>query len=63
MAAVSLAPLDIAILILVLGGVFLIGIVISWRSRDATDSSDFFLGGRDMVWWAIGGSLFASNIG
>jgi len=63
MAVVAMSALDIAVLVVVLGGVFVIGIFISWRARDAADSSDFFLGGRDMAWWAIGGSLFASNIG
>jgi uncharacterized sodium:solute symporter family permease YidK len=28
-----------------------------------TLTSDFFLSDRDMAWWAIGASLFASNIG
>jgi len=60
---VQFAPVDVLVLVVVLGGVFLQGIWVSWRSRNATDSADFFLGGRDMAWWAVGGSLFASNIG
>lgn len=31
------------------------------RNTNATD--DYFLGGRDLSWWVIGASLFASNIG
>jgi SSS family transporter len=60
---VHFEPIDVVVLVGVLGFVFVIGIVISWRARHQTDSSDFFLGGRDMAWWAIAGSLFASNIG
>jgi hypothetical protein len=61
--AVAFAPLDIFALLVILGGVFGIGIWISWRGRHQSESSDFFLGGRDMAWWAVAGSLFASNIG
>lgn len=31
------------------------------KEDNATD--DYFLGGRDLSWWVIGASLFASNIG
>ena len=47
-------------------GLFAVGLVgiIVWvtRSKSAT-SSDYFLGGRDATWIAIGASIFASNIG
>lgn len=33
-----------------------------WVSRTKENSSDYFLAGRNMGWWAIGASLFASNI-
>lgn len=37
---------------------------IAWRaSRHQEDTKDYFLGGRNIGWFAIGGSLFASNIG
>ena len=43
--------------------VILIGIVI-WVMRQKNDNSaDYFLGGRDATWIAIGASIFASNIG
>ena len=41
----------------------LVGIMI-WVSRMKEDtSSDSFLAGRDVTWFAIGASIFASNIG
>ncbi len=47
-------------------GVFvcaLVGIVIWVVSQKNKDSADYFLGGRDATWIAIGASIFASNIG
>jgi len=41
----------------------LIGVLV-WVSRMKKDtSSDYFLAGRDVTWFAIGASIFASNIG
>lgn len=40
----------------------LVGIV-WWSALDIHTSSDYFLAGRDVGWFAIGASLFASNIG
>ena len=38
--------------------------VIVWRSSKKQQSSaDYFLAGRNIGWFAIGASLFASNIG
>lgn len=59
----ALAWPDVLVIVVILLGVFAIGIWATWVARNATSSSDFFLGGRAMPWWAIGGSLFASNIG
>ena len=47
-------------------GVFflaLIGIIVWVVSQKANNSADYFLGGRDATWIAIGASIFASNIG
>jgi len=40
----------------------LIGVV-WWSSRKQDSSADYFLAGRNIGWFAIGASLFASNIG
>ncbi len=48
----------------VIGVYFLIIALIAWRSSKKQDSAtDYFLGGRNIGWFAIGASLFASNIG
>ncbi|MDR1601608.1 MAG: sodium:solute symporter [Tannerella sp.] len=47
-------------------GVFtlvLAGIVVWVLKQKNKDSKDYFLGGRDATWIAIGASIFASNIG
>ena len=41
----------------------LIGIIIWVLNQKQDSSGDYFLGGRDATWIAIGASLFASNIG
>ena len=42
-------------------GVILFGIWIANREKSAT-ASDYFLASRSLPWWAVGGSLIASNI-
>ncbi|MEO0731897.1 MAG: sodium/solute symporter [Bacteroidota bacterium] len=42
-------------------GVILFGIWIANREKAAT-ASDYFLASRSLPWWAVGGSLIASNI-
>ena len=38
--------------------------VATWVVRRAKDSAaDYFLAGRNLGWWVIGASIFASNIG
>ncbi|MDR0973753.1 MAG: sodium:solute symporter [Prevotellaceae bacterium] len=41
----------------------LIAIVVWVLMKKQKDSTDYFLGGRDATWLAIGASIFASNIG
>lgn len=41
----------------------LIGIVIWVMKQKQNSSADYFLGGKDATWIAIGASIFASNIG
>ena len=40
-----------------------ISYIVWWSSRKQATAEDYFLAGRDIGWFAIGGSLFASNIG
>ncbi|MEX0273653.1 MAG: sodium:solute symporter [Flavobacteriaceae bacterium] len=52
---------------IVIGLYFLLVFGIAWfvsvKEKSGASSSDYFLGGRDLGWFAIGASLFASNIG
>jgi solute:Na+ symporter, SSS family len=48
----------------IIGVYFAIIAVVAWlSSRKQNTSEDYFLAGRNIGWFAIGGSLFASNIG
>lgn len=48
----------------VIGVYFLILIgVVWWSSRKQASTKDYFLAGRSVGWFAIGASIFASNIG
>ena len=37
--------------------------IVWWSSRKQDTTTDYFLAGRDVGWFAVGASLFASNIG
>lgn len=54
---VTLDWLVIACYFAVLGG------IVWWSSRKQETTSDYFLAGRNIGWFVIGGSLFASNVG
>jgi len=46
-------------------GVYFLGLaaIVWWSSRRQKSSEDYFLAGRNIGWFVIGASLFASNIG
>jgi len=46
-------------------GLYFLGLiaVVWWSSRRQNTSEDYFLAGRNIGWFAVGASLFASNIG
>lgn len=56
-----MAALDF--LVIGLFALALIGIVVWVVRQKADNSADYFLGGKDATWIAIGSSIFASNIG
>ena len=41
----------------------LIGIIVWVMRQKQNNAADYFLGGKDATWIAIGASIFASNIG
>lgn len=41
-----------------------LGLAVKFRRRRENESAEsFFLAGRSLVWWMVGGSIFGSNIG
>jgi len=44
---------------------FAVLMVVAWRAirKEKATAADYFLAGRDLSWWIIGASIFASNIG
>lgn len=50
---------------IVIGGYFLLLLGVAWWviKQKQTDSEDYFLAGRNMGWFVVGASIFASNIG
>jgi SSS family solute:Na+ symporter len=55
----SLAAVDLTIVGLYFLAVLAVGL---WMARKTSTGEDLFLAGRSLGWWAIGFSLFASNI-
>lgn len=49
----------------VIGGYFALLLAVAWwvirKGKDTAD--DYFLAGRNLGWWVVGASIFASNIG
>jgi SSS family solute:Na+ symporter len=58
--AMRLGTIDYAVLALYFLVIFAIGWYFSRKERTTTD---YFLASRNVAWWAIGASLFSSNIG
>ncbi|XP_053327112.1 sodium/myo-inositol cotransporter 2 [Spea bombifrons] len=58
----SLEVVDIVILVLYFVFVMGVGLWSMWRTKRNTVTG-YFLAGKSMVWWPVGASLFASNVG
>ncbi|XP_043833355.1 sodium/myo-inositol cotransporter 2 isoform X2 [Dromiciops gliroides] len=58
----TLETVDIVVLVLYFVFVLGVGIWSMWKTKRDTVQG-YFLAGGDMVWWPVGASLFASNIG
>lgn len=61
--AIDLTVLDITTIVVYFLAVFAIAWWASRRERSQNESTDYFLAGRDVGWFVVGASLFASNIG
>ncbi|XP_038675442.1 sodium/myo-inositol cotransporter 2 isoform X1 [Scyliorhinus canicula] len=60
--AQTLDVIDIVVLVVYLACVLAVGLWSMCRTNRNTVKG-YFLAGKDMVWWPIGASLFASNVG
>ena len=56
----KLADIDVIIVVIYLVGITVLG---SWLGRSIKNDEDYFLGGRNLPWWAIGMSMVVSDIG
>ena len=54
----AVASADLAVLLVYLVGIVLFGI---WVGRGQRDVTDYMLGGRNLPWWAILGSIVATE--
>merc|ERR1719261_502847 len=59
----QLATLDICIIIGYLMVLAAVTLYVNRICKSGKDAEHYFLGGRAIPWWAIGFSLFASNLG
>jgi len=59
---ISLGAIDVTILVAYFFLVFAVAFLIHDNKKNKT-STDYFLAGRNLPWYLVGGSLFASNIG
>ncbi|XP_076207023.1 sodium/myo-inositol cotransporter 2 isoform X1 [Aptenodytes patagonicus] len=57
-----LDSIDIAVLVLYFVFVLAVGLWSMWKTQRSTVKG-YFLAGGQMVWWPVGASLFASNVG
>ncbi len=55
----TFAPLDYLVLLLYFGTIAAIGL---WSGRKEKSTDDYFLGGRAMPWWAVTGSILATEV-
>jgi len=60
---ISLSVLDWIVGLVILIGSLGTGLWMAYRARSGKNSSNFFLGGRKILWPVVGLSLFATNIG
>uniref|UniRef100_A0A8D0H5C3 Sodium/myo-inositol cotransporter 2 n=1 Tax=Sphenodon punctatus TaxID=8508 RepID=A0A8D0H5C3_SPHPU len=58
----TLEAVDIVILVLYFVFVLAVGLWSMWKTKRSTVKG-YFLAGGEMVWWPVGASLFASNVG
>ncbi|XP_043091672.1 sodium/myo-inositol cotransporter 2 isoform X2 [Puntigrus tetrazona] len=61
-APTTLAITDIVVLVIYFLLVLAVGLWSMWKTKRSTVDG-YFLAGKNMTWWPVGASLFASNVG
>jgi len=62
----KLESLDWGVIALYFGAIFIVAIYLYFqrrREKTSNEAESYFLGNKNLAWWVIGASLFASNIG
>lgn len=54
---------DWIVLVIGMGSSLAFGLYMAYRKKAGMNSTNFFLGGRNITWPVIGASIFATNIG
>lgn len=57
----NFSTVDIVVFVVYIVGIAAIGLWLSFNHRDK-NAKDYFLASKSLPWWAVGGSLIASNI-
>lgn len=60
---VNIGPGDVVIMVLIFLAIVVKAVWVTWKANKDKNAENFFLAGRSMPFWAIGFSIFASNIG
>lgn len=59
----NISVIDLVVFVVYCLLILFVGLFVSRvKKGDARDTSDYFLAGRGLAWWAIGASIIASNI-
>ena len=60
---IKLETLDVSVIAIYFAIIFLTAFIVTRKEKKEENSEDYFLAGRNLGWFLIGSSLFASNIG
>ncbi len=62
LAETASLPLDLLDFAVLVGAVLSITALGMWVGRKESGTSDYFLAGKSIAWWAVAGSIFGTNI-
>ncbi len=62
MTSLTLSEIDVAVILAYFIGIFVLAFAVTNRGK-FENSEEYFLAGKDLSWFLVGASIFASNIG